>query len=523
VLSDLERQPEAETCYRRAVALKPDYFDAWKNLGILLESLRRHGEAIEVLERAVALNPSDAGTLTMLGHALAGLDRHEEATRAYEAALRVRPDHQNAALGLAHSLRILGHATEAMRCLERGLASNPDQPALRAARAHLDVDQGDLEAAERRYREVIEAHPGYTEAHTHLNELLWQRGHRDSYGASFREALARDPDNVPLIAALCQSLAAVRDHAGVLALLDARRALTEAEPRLLAARARALAASGQGDRARNSFDAAISLDPANPDLRLDYAQLAIVQADYEAAEQALDVVAERRPDDQLMWACRGVCWEQRGDARAEWLHQGMRFVQTFELPCPSGYDSLEAFLDALRRRLLELHQMTAAPTSQTLVGGTQTPGLLLTRPEPEIKALRQALSRIVTHYLGTFPEDPDHPLLRRRNRGFHFAGSWSVALRSGGYHVNHVHPAGWISSAFYVSVPADLGRSESDPQGWLKFGESGLGLGDRERVHKRVQPRAGFLTLFPSYTWHGTEPFESSELRITAPFDVVPA
>jgi len=164
-----------------------------------------------------------------------------------------------------------------------------------------------------------------------------------------------------------------------------------------------------------------------------------------------------------------------------------------------------------------------APTSQTVVGGTQTPGLLLTRAEPELRALKASFSRVVSDYLGTFPEDPKHPLLRRRGNGFRFAGSWSVALRSGGFHVNHVHPAGWISSAFYVTVPGDLGQTEADPRGWLKFGETGLGLGERERIARRVKPEAGCLTLFPSYTWHGTEPFDSAELRVTAPFDVVPA
>jgi hypothetical protein len=31
------------------------------------------------------------------------------------------------------------------------------------------------------------------------------------------------------------------------------------------------------------------------------------------------------------------------------------------------------------------------------------------------------------------------------------------------------------------------------------------------------------LVVFPSYMWHGTNPFRSSTERITAPFDFVPA
>ena len=85
--------------------------------------------------------------------------------------------------------------------------------------------------------------------------------------------------------------------------------------------------------------------------------------------------------------------------------------------------------------------------------------------------------------------------------------------------MNHTHPAGWISSAYYVSLPPVM--SADSQEGWIKFGEPrwpvpGCGI---ERV---TQPLEGRLVLFPSYMWHGTIPFSSGE-RLTAPFDVVPA
>jgi hypothetical protein len=92
-------------------------------------------------------------------------------------------------------------------------------------------------------------------------------------------------------------------------------------------------------------------------------------------------------------------------------------------------------------------------------------------------------------------------------------------LRPGGFHVNHTHPNGWISSSYYVSLPPEMANPASQ-QGWIKFGEPrwpvpGCGI---ERV---VRPQEGLVVLFPSYMWHGTVPFSSGE-RLTAPFDVVP-
>ena len=36
-----------------------------------------------------------------------------------------------------------------------------------------------------------------------------------------------------------------------------------------------------------------------------------------------------------------------------------------------------------------------------------------------------------------------------------------------------------------------------------------------------LAPAPGMLVLFPSYLWHGTEPFSAESTRLTCAFDVV--
>ena len=59
-------------------------------------------------------------------------------------------------------------------------------------------------------------------------------------------------------------------------------------------------------------------------------------------------------------------------------------------------------------------------------------------------------------------------------------------------------------------------------QGWIKFGEPHFDAGPKASVRRAIQPVPGTLVLFPSYMWHGTVPFRSSESRTTIAFDVVP-
>ena len=92
-----------------------------------------------------------------------------------------------------------------------------------------------------------------------------------------------------------------------------------------------------------------------------------------------------------------------------------------------------------------------------------------------------------------------------------------------GFHLNHVHPQGWISSAYYVELPDGMEQQTERGQraGWLQFGEPGMSRPVCGPDHF-VEPRAGRLVLFPSHFWHGTVPFESGGRRLTAAFDVVP-
>ena len=111
--------------------------------------------------------------------------------------------------------------------------------------------------------------------------------------------------------------------------------------------------------------------------------------------------------------------------------------------------------------------------------------------------------------------------MKRRRRTFEYSASWSSRLRDRGFHTNHVHPKGWISSAYYVAVP-DAVADKNAREGWIQFGEPNFDAGLKEPVRRADQPAPGKLVLFPSYMWHGTIPFRSQQSRTTIAFDVVP-
>ncbi|MEP6607550.1 MAG: putative 2OG-Fe(II) oxygenase [Burkholderiaceae bacterium] len=86
------------------------------------------------------------------------------------------------------------------------------------------------------------------------------------------------------------------------------------------------------------------------------------------------------------------------------------------------------------------------------------------------------------------------PLRSRYSGRAALAGAWSVRLRSGGHHVDHV-----------------------------RFGRPGFKTQPPLEADHFVKPRPGLLVLFPAYIWPSVEPFESDHPRLTVAFDAVPA
>jgi hypothetical protein len=196
------------------------------------------------------------------------------------------------------------------------------------------------------------------------------------------------------------------------------------------------------------------------------------------------------------------------------------FVRPYDLEPHAGWSSIEAFHADLVPILEARHRFETHPLDQSLRGGTQTARSLLVDPDPVIQAFIRAIAAPIEAYRATMGLDPTHPL-RARNRGdTRLVGCWSVRLRRGGYHVNHVHPEGWISSAYYVSVPPEVSDATLR-SGWIKFGEPRFPV-PGATAERFVQPRPGRLVLFPSYMWHGTTPITGDTPRMTIAFDAVP-
>lgn len=517
----------------------PAAADAWQLLGMCLADNGDHAQSRAAFERALALLPGNPSVsrnygacLARRGKALRTAGEFEAARPLLRDALALAPDLVSAWVDLAAVSRALGRIEDALAAFQRAEAMLDRGSA--AAREVRNAISGVLAEAGRPSealacaRDLIAQHPDHAPAYETLSTLLWEHGpeiapEEDPLGL-FRSAALTRPDDRPLQLAYARMLLSTKRADEALAVLQPLRKREPGDAVLDWFAADALDALQEHDQAAALYATAARSHLCElPDFLNARARHAFRVRDVDLAADCAENAVRLDPVNQEAWSHLGTAWRLAGDEREYWLCDYEKMVRYVEIAPPPGYDDLPAFLGVLEAVLGKLHNATREPVNQSVRGGTQTAGQLFGRLEPVIRETEAALRGAVEDWLAVLPLRVEHPFLARKQPGVRFVGSWSVRLKASGRHSNHIHPKGWMSSAFHVALPGAARDSDHRSQaGWLQFGMPLEDLGLDLPPRRIVQPKPGHLALFPSYVWHGTVPFEAPEDRLTVAFDMQP-
>jgi Flp pilus assembly protein TadD len=444
----------------------------WHLHGLVLRELGRRADALPSLRRAAQLAPASFKIAYSLALTLyeAGLPSVD----AFGQALRLAPGDADAIYGLTTAFVAAGEPETAVNGLEK----------------------------------ILSRSPHWVNGHVLLAKLRWMQGEREGFTRNFEAAVAAMPQNIDLWREWIIALIYAEDFGTAQRVISMGRSAVGEHPLFGANEAIVAAETGETDRAETLFEPFVNLDDSSVQLRRVRHYIR-----WGRPEEADKIVGQwlSRPDAFMFWPYASIAWRMMEDPRWQWLEGNERFVGIYDIA-----DRLPP-LDAIAGALRKLHTLSEQPLEQSLRRGTQADGIF-THVDPVLVALRDSIATVVAEHVAQLPErDEAHPLLAPRRDTIAFSGSWSVCLQSGGYHANHVHPAGWISSALYVALPPDIGR---DGAGFLNLGDpNSTTLQVEMPPFRTVEPKPGRLVLFPSYMWHGTTPFAEGE-RITVAFDV---
>ncbi len=517
---------DARRSFNAAINLDPENSRFWGLLAELLEVAGETGAELVARRRVAALAPQDADAQLRLGETLirAG-DAAAAAAPVLASATALETDSVRAAHALAVALRMLDRPDEALAVLGRFVTRPDIQAATIALHGHILADLGRFEEAGDHYRSAITLDPLYLDAQETMARLLPQIGQGDLALEAYRTALALHPHHEQLWASALGTARSLARHAELLGWAEQATRRFPDRRDFAVAHADALGACGAVDRALAVLEPLAMGNDAEPLACVQAAHWQLVAGDPQAAERHAQRAVTLMPDSQAGWAYLGTCWRLLDDPRERWLNDFDQVTATIMLDPPPGYADMASYLAELRDALTAMHTTSDHPADQSLRQGTQTRGHLFLRHNQLIESLGLAIYRQVADWLASLPTDAQHPFLRRNTRRVAFRNSWSVRLRDTGFHVSHIHQDGWLSSAFYVSLPPEVRTAPSaawQSPGALTLGAPDSSLGLDLAPQRMIAPVEGMLVLFPSYVWHGTVPFASAQPRLAVAFDAVP-
>ncbi len=520
LLRRLGRLQEAAQSYREALALQAGHRAARLGLVRTLGQLGQHAAAEAEARLLVGAAPRDAEAWSALAMTLSEQGRLSEAESAYRKAVAIDPRHTLAQHNLGSLLSRMDRAEEALAALRRAesLGVRGFELAFNYGRTLLQLYR--FEEAERAFADAVALNPRHTDAQINLARVRYMQGDPD-FARDIAAAAAAHADDPRLEMLFGIVLRRAGDLAGAERLLRDLLARRGPMPEVRSALAEVLHEMGRLEEAEREVLAAAAASPDDTIVIENTVAILLARGRADAALPYIRTQRSREPLEQGWLAYEATAARVLGDDLYHELYDFDRLVRLYELEPPPGWSSMAQLNAALIEVLNARHKFPTHPLDQSLRNGSQTARNLLTDPDPVIQAVLKAFEAPIERYrLECIGTDSAHPLSVRNCGPARITGAWSIQLRREGFHVNHFHPEGWISSAYYVSVPSEV-RDEPLKSGWIKFGEPRFPVpgADPERI---VQPRSGCLVLFPSYMWHGTNAIHGPEPRTTIAFDATP-
>jgi predicted CXXCH cytochrome family protein len=172
-LSDLRRRApaEAETEYRTALRLDPNFVPALVNLADLDRARGRDEEGAELLKKALAIEPANADVQHALGLNLVRRHDYPAALALLRRAHELAPDNARYAYVYAIALNSTGVAGQALAILEEAHRRHPADHNVLMALVSIARDKGDFAAALRHARELLALDPGDAQLEALVSEL----------------------------------------------------------------------------------------------------------------------------------------------------------------------------------------------------------------------------------------------------------------------------------------------------------------------------------------------------------------
>tara|TARA_B100000214_G_C23961548_1_gene625521 strand:+ start:386 stop:1261 length:876 start_codon:yes stop_codon:yes gene_type:complete len=176
ILINLGKLKEAELLLRKAIELKPDFTEAYCNLGNILKSLGKLEEAELSTRKAIELKPNFAQAHSNLGTILKCFGKLKEAELSIRKAIEIDPNYAEAHYNLGNMLRALGQLKEAELSIRKTIELKPNFADAHYVLGIVSSALGKIDEAILNFERSLTIKPTMSEAIVGLGQSLLVKG-----------------------------------------------------------------------------------------------------------------------------------------------------------------------------------------------------------------------------------------------------------------------------------------------------------------------------------------------------------
>ncbi len=279
----------AETLLKKAIDKDPKNFQAWFDLGFVLNRLGRVEDSIHAYRQSVAAKPEVFETNLNLGLMLVRFNS-PEAERFLRAATGLKPtDHveegqARAWLALAHLLEN-AKPEDALQAYRKASELTPKDPEPHLSAGLLHERQKEFSDAEAEYKQVLTLDPHSTEAAIGLTNIYMKSARLSDAEPLLRQLATERPDDAGIHLQLGRVLAAQGKKDDAIAEIQTALKLAPADSDAQREIADLYASAGKNDLAENTYRALVTTQPKDPELHRGLGQALLRQKKFPEAQQ----------------------------------------------------------------------------------------------------------------------------------------------------------------------------------------------------------------------------------------------
>ena len=281
----------AETLLKKALDRDPKNFQAWFDLGFVLNRLGRTEDSVHAYRQSVAAKPDVFESNLNLGLMLAR-SNNPEAERFLRSATTLKPtDH--AEEGQARAWIVLGHLLEnsksedALAAYQKAATLTPKDPEPHLSAGLLRERQKDFPGAETEYQQVLALDPRSTDAVIGLTNLYMKSGRIGEAEPLLRRLADERPDDAGIHLQLGRVLDTQGKKDDAIPEIQAALKLTPNDSDAQRELADLYARAGKNDLAESVYRTLISAQPNDAELHRGLGKALLLQKKFPEAEQEL--------------------------------------------------------------------------------------------------------------------------------------------------------------------------------------------------------------------------------------------